>query len=344
MKGKIKRLKSVAMLMLLLGSMSSMAQNIEVQSQFGEYVPADFPGYGNNPAAEGFFYASVVKASGTIPAGTAMIVVTLAPEVPWTMATFDIPAGWELVPSSDSENLAFVNTSDWVTTEPPIFVIPVRAIRDRSSTAFTVGTQIMNTGGDWTDPVPGNNATISAVTVANNPLPVKLVNFTAVKEGVVSQLVWATTEESNSDRFEVERSGNGKSWSNIGSVVSSGESVSLKNYNFTDKAPLTGENLYRLKMVDKDATFAYSSIRSVRFDEPTAYVYPNPSADKVFLNKANITGVSQVSVWDMNGRVVLTTKSFAQGIDVKTLAQGAYLLKVSHADGSSASHKFVISR
>nr|MBZ1363183.1 Ig family protein [Dyadobacter fermentans]MBZ1363278.1 Ig family protein [Dyadobacter fermentans] len=70
-------------------------------------------------------------------------------------------------------------------------------------------------------------------------------------------LTWSTTEEVNSDRFEIERSLNGKGWSTIGKVRSNGESSVLRNYTYTDDSPEKGENLYRLRMVDLDGTYAF---------------------------------------------------------------------------------------
>ncbi len=101
--------------------------------------------------------------------------------------------------------------------------------------------------------------------LVENPLPVTLTSFIATKEGQTAQLKWSTTEETNSDRFEIERSQNGKNWDLIGTQKSNGESTSLKNYTFSDVKPLNGENLYRLKMIDRDATYAYSRIQSLTF-------------------------------------------------------------------------------
>lgn len=183
----------------------------------------------------------------------------------------------------------------------------------------------------------------------NCPLPVTLVKFDAKAESEVTQLTWSTTEETNSEHFEIQRSIDGKNWGKIGSVVSKGESSVLHQYRYTDTAPRNGSNLYRLKMVDKDATFAYSSIKSVHFEglnvsDAVTYVYPNPSSERLFLNSANISGILKVSVIDLNGRIVLTTKIIEEGISVRSLSTGVYILKVFNADGSTSVHKFLISR
>jgi hypothetical protein len=114
------------------------------------------------------------------------------------------------------------------------------------------------------------------------PLPVTLTRFTAVAESSTVLLSWSTTEEANSDRFDIERSANGKQWSRIASVASQGDSKVLVNYSHVDASPLAGQNFYRLKMVDRgadgqDGMFAYSQIRNVSFKgEGGVAPYPNP--------------------------------------------------------------------
>lgn len=88
---------------------------------------------------------------------------------------------------------------------------------------------------------------------------------------------WTTTAESNSDRFEIERSLNGKQWEKIGTVEAQGESAATIDYSFKDATPAGADNYYRLKMIDKDLTFTYSGVRSVSFDGNLSLaLYPNP--------------------------------------------------------------------
>lgn len=201
-----------------------------------------------------------------------------------------------------------------------------------------------------TNGLTSNQATI---TLNATPLPVTLVSFTAKKEGTVAILNWATTMETNSDHFEIQRSLSGKEWSKIGSVDSHRESTVKQTYTFTDKNPLQGENLYRLKMIDRDATYAYSRIQSVKFEGagapvagiPSVSIYPNPSSDKVFLKDADLAQVKQASILDMTGRAVFSSsKVDSSGINVSKLTSGSYILHVTNINGTSSSHKIVIVR
>jgi hypothetical protein len=196
---------------------------------------------------------------------------------------------------------------------------------------------------------PGNNIandnSISSIAVTA-PLPVTLVSFTAQKEGQSAVLNWSTTLETNSDYFEVQHSINGKQWNPLDKVASHGESTSLKNYNFTHSTPVNGENLYRLRMVDKDQTFAYSRIQSVKFEGLTdadLSVYPNPVAD--VLNIRDAGQVTQVSIHDMNGRTVYaSSKSISGQINVRNLSSGIYLVNITRANGTKSAQKIVVGK
>jgi hypothetical protein len=115
-------------------------------------------------------------------------------------------------------------------------------------------------------------------------LPVTLVSFKALNENGNVVLSWITSEEKNSELYEIQRSRDGKSWSTIGKVHAGGESNEVRHYNYTDIYTMYGENLYRLKMVDLDESFAYSRIISVTSNKLAEVVpYPNPiTENRVF--------------------------------------------------------------
>ncbi|WP_051663991.1 T9SS type A sorting domain-containing protein [Dyadobacter crusticola] len=175
------------------------------------------------------------------------------------------------------------------------------------------------------------------------PLPVTLASFNAAAEGTTASLSWSTSEESNSDRFDVERSQNGKVWSKIGSVKSGQESRNVKYYNFSDNMPAGGINYYRLKMVDLDETFTYSQIKEVKFGT-TAFVSPNPvrSGEALKITLADWSKVKQVQVINANGKTVFeSANAFSADISTTNLSAGSYIVKVIQIDGNVSTHRFV---
>lgn len=189
----------------------------------------------------------------------------------------------------------------------------------------------------------GQTAVASFEMTIENALPVTLVSFKAISEGETASLSWATSEETNSDRFDIERSLNGKNWVKIGSVASNQESVVTRFYSFVDAAPLRGNNLYRLKMVDLDETFSYSRIESLNF-KATALVYPNPvnSSETLTFNVGDWSKVSNVKVVAASGKVVFeASNAIASGISAHSLVAGAYIVQVTNVDGTISTQRFV---
>ncbi|MCE6987977.1 T9SS type A sorting domain-containing protein [Dyadobacter sp. CY323] len=174
-------------------------------------------------------------------------------------------------------------------------------------------------------------------------LPVVLENFDVQKEGNVAQMTWKTSSEVNSSRFEIERSGNARKWDRIGEVASGGESATVRTYMFTDKKPLNGQNFYRLKMIDQDATFTFSQIRNANFEIVANAVYPNPTADKILFETASIQNLKEVTISDAAGKMVFkTTKLTEEGIPVKQFTAGLYLVRLTQLDGSVQTQKIVV--
>lgn len=182
---------------------------------------------------------------------------------------------------------------------------------------------------------------------ASNPLPVTLTAFSATKNEQTTLLSWSTTAETNSSHFDIEHSLNGKNWTNIGTVAAKGESKSLSSYSFSHADPASGENMYRLKMIDLDDTFAYSRIISLNFGgEGSISFYPNPATELLQINIKDWTKVAVVKLIDMNGRTVYTSLSAGlhKTIDVRSLSQGMYLVEIRKADGNFTVNKIVISK
>lgn len=183
------------------------------------------------------------------------------------------------------------------------------------------------------------------VGTANLPLPVHLIDFSAAREGNTTTLSWSTSEESNSDYFEVQRSGNGKTWEKLKSVAAKGESSVEAHYSAVDESPMNGKNFYRLKMVDKDGTFAISKIRSVEFDLKTGYtLFPNPVSDKLnFKSTEDWNSIESIKIYNALGSEVYTSPSVpVKEVNVKNLPSGTYVVKLSRRNGQSSGYKVVI--
>jgi hypothetical protein len=305
---------------------------------------------GISAPASGIFKAAYWSDSpdaATLPPGAPFPVANIGTGVTAVSATeywdldgpspVDITLTWDA--ASDLNTLANSNIANLLV----VGYNPVTTKWENLGQAGGVTGSLTTTGTITATGVTPNN--YSAFTFgADINLPVTLVTFDARAENTTALLSWSTTAETNSDRFEIERSGNGKVWTKIGTVASVGESTVLVKYTFTDAAPLQGENLYRLRMVDKDETYAYSSIRNLTFNgSPTQFAYPNPARDVIYIKDAE--SVKAVSIMDLKGNAVQTSGILQNGIfRIDGLNAGMYVVKVVRNDGMVTSQKIVVAK
>lgn len=181
----------------------------------------------------------------------------------------------------------------------------------------------------------------------NCSLPVTLIDFSGAKVENTIALKWNTAEETNSDHFDVQRSADGKNWATIGTQKSQGESYAVVHYDFVDKKPASGDNFYRLKMVDIDKTFAYSKIIKVGYDVQAlnSEFYPNPVSDILNLKSTDWNQVKSVEMHSLTGLSVYKSgKAVSKTIDVKSLPVGMYILTITHKNGEVINRKVLINR
>lgn len=176
------------------------------------------------------------------------------------------------------------------------------------------------------------------------PLPVTLLNFNAQKQENGVMLDWQTTEETNSERFEIQYSTDGEQWREIGRVNATGDSRTLQRYTYMHTNPAPRDNLYRMKMVDRDATFAMSRIVSVNMNgTPDLNVYPNPATNSVSATSEQaIIGYRLVSpagkIVSQNSRI-RTTHLELGNISVPA---GLYVLTLNFENGGIENRKLVV--
>ncbi|SEJ81746.1 Por secretion system C-terminal sorting domain-containing protein [Dyadobacter sp. SG02] len=238
------------------------------------------------------------------------------------------------IPAGDEGIVLGTGTMNFSGSVPPTAKVTVRPFDGTSYTAF------------WTN----LELTIQRkriVGTADVALPVKLIDFSTAREGDKATLAWSTSEESNSDYLEVQRSGDGKNWEKLISVPAKGESSVEAHYSAVDESPMGGRNYYRLKMIDKDGTFALSKIRDVEFDLKAGYtLFPNPVSDKLnFKSAADWQSVSNIKIYNAQGVEVYTSPSVpVKEVSVKNLPSGTYVVKLSRRSGQSNGYQIVISR
>jgi hypothetical protein len=118
---------------------------------------------------------------------------------------------------------------------------------------------------------------------------------------------WTTAYEQEVEKYEVERSTEGNSFTGVITVV--GEKLdSLSIYSKTDLGAMAGDNYYRIKASKTDGGLAFSEV--VKVDAlkayPTITVYPNPVSGKKLqlLFEGQPNGSYQIQVQNLLGQVL----------------------------------------
>lgn len=92
-------------------------------------------------------------------------------------------------------------------------------------------------------------------------LPIELVSFNGIKKTCNQNVLsWSTATEHNNDHFDIERSLDAITFEKIKEIKGNGNSSQMLKYDYIDLKPSTGINYYRLKQVDYNGKFEFSSI------------------------------------------------------------------------------------
>jgi hypothetical protein len=174
-----------------------------------------------------------------------------------------------------------------------------------------------------------------------NPLPVKLLNFAANKQGNDVLLAWKTATEINNKGFEVERKTASQSdWQTI-AFVPALQSNQNNMYNYVDADANTNQTLYyRLKQMDRDGKFTYSTIAVVGYSglmQEHVQVFPNPASGDFNIEIVTEKDeVAQINITDVSGQQVVSfTENIHQGknlIAQNGLRSGVYFVEVITTD------------
>ncbi len=165
-------------------------------------------------------------------------------------------------------------------------------------------------------------------------LPVELTSFTGSAADCKVTLKWSAASEVNFSHYEIQRSEDGRRFTKIGSMISSGDATAA-SYVFID-SKVNSENYYRLKMVDKDETFEYSDIIHLSLDckkTDGLKIYPNPLMDAQLTVELYTESLNTILViTDLTGRIMqsfILDTDFGQNtlrIDTGDLPNGTYFI------------------
>jgi hypothetical protein len=251
--------------------------------------------------------------------------------------TANFAGNWQIKLSSNGDKI-------WDYTVP-VSSFPSSVSTTKDGGYIVGGTSSANAGGIKTENAKGGLDYWIVKFAPEDPLPVSLTTFIIQKEFNTTNLTWQTTSETRSNRFEVEHSTSGKSWNQIGTLSTKGESSELQTYQFIHVSPVSGDNYYRLKMIDRDGSFTFSKVKYVKFDlDFDVIVYPNPVIESIHL-KVDWSKVVRVQVLNSLGEILYESEQKATPeINTKAFKAGMYFVKVILADGTETIRKVMIGK
>jgi hypothetical protein len=174
-----------------------------------------------------------------------------------------------------------------------------------------------------------------------NPLPLKLLNFTAKKVEDKSHLQWVVTNNQDAVEFRVERTTQLGKKPELLATIAADAFVNDATYEFWDDKPWKAANWYRIAMVEKDGSVKYSNWRVINHHkaQEKVAVYPNPFTSEVFVAVTDAKTISQITIFTADGKLVeVETMPLGQDmyrISTEKLAQGVYFLRIITNDGAS---------
>lgn len=168
-------------------------------------------------------------------------------------------------------------------------------------------------------------------------VPITLLSFNAMWQAKNAKITWKVTDEINVHHYELERSGNGVSFTTVKKETAL-NNLQETNYEYVDfGAASLGVPVifYRLKTINKDGSFEYSAIirLSVNPADAVMIVYPNPTKGNFTLRLTNFSNqhnyeyalLTSQGTLISKGKIINTQTDF----NISSQAAGVYILTIT---------------
>ena len=179
------------------------------------------------------------------------------------------------------------------------------------------------------------NVQIKGLAANVTPMPLTLLSFAAQKTTRGAKLVWQTTNEIGVNRFEVEKSTDGRGFVKIASLMP--KNATGTNDYFLLDAAFSGTAYYRLKTIDDDGKTKWSNV--VKLDgkaTTTLSVYPNPVVNIIAIMHGAAADGAVIELFSANGelmkRLPVAKGASKTGVSTTGLAAGTYVLRYTDSE------------
>ena len=181
--------------------------------------------------------------------------------------------------------------------------------------------------------ISGDNAvsrSASAITAGDNSSVSRVYSSSALLSGFTGTLTFSYLDGELNGIAEgdlvLELQSDDDSWTSYNGTVN--ETNNTVSYTFTDAVSF--------KAVTASAAGATLTIEDLSSAKSNIYVYPNPTANRVYIQAENIT---KAELFDLMGRRVRTTNQ--DQIDLSNISSGSYILQVTTQNNTTESFKII---
>jgi hypothetical protein len=166
---------------------------------------------------------------------------------------------------------------------------------------------------DWTGAAESNVIEVTVVSL----LPVTGIELGGTASDKQVKLSFKALNEHEMASYTIERSADGTSFTNIGSLQASNANQASASYSFTDNQPIVGNNYYRIKGSSINGQIQYSNVVVVKYGVhvSSVAVVPNPIEGKTLKLKVSqlAKGNYHINVIDALGRSVFKKEMLLDG-------------------------------
>lgn len=172
----------------------------------------------------------------------------------------------------------------------------------------------------------------------NTALPAIMGNLLVTCNNNIPTLLFNTLTENNLSKFEVELYNN-NSWQKQYSITPTNTSG---GHNY--QQALNTNGLYRLKIIDKDNSFAYSKTIDANCNKPTISLtaYPNPVNNNLQIIVSETGGV--LKLFNSTGKLMLQQTMYQSNFNMPTsnYAAGIYTLTYQQKNGTIVKQSIIV--
>lgn len=230
-----------------------------------------------------------------------------------------------IIPGSSGTNYTV-----WQTDGSTVGTVPIQ-LQNTSNpvSSFNNGFQFKEYNGALYLSASCNGITVGyeLAKITTGVLPLRLISFSGIVKEDKDVLNWMTADELNTAHFIIQQSLNGITFSSIATVPATGNTIAT-SYHYTQASMLNPAGYYRLKMVDKDEKFTYSTVIKLKHTNNSNLSAIYNESNKQIIIRNNALAICNWKLFSINGSLIKQGTSADAIINISTskITAGTYLI------------------